>query len=123
MEGNVSNPEYIHSQSGAVRGRVIVTYEHFTPGDNLPCASYIRPVVSSKPGFCIRPDTFQCLEVMKRKLPFISYPSLTDFIACRRRVPLKPEAGSPYDQRVFPGAVMQAGYLWANYQIMSQGKG
>jgi len=59
--------------------------QHLTPGDGLPCRYYIRPIVKEEPGFCQRPDTFRCVEAMKHKLPAISYSSLTDFIACRRR--------------------------------------
>src|SRR5512136_2433575 len=55
------------------------------PGDGLPCQSYIRPNDPGEPGFCSQPEIFRCTEAMKKKLPFIRYSRLTDFIACRRK--------------------------------------
>ena len=61
------------------------TCQMLNPGDGLPCRSYIRPKDPAEPGFCSQPEIFRCPEAMKKKLPFISYSRLTDFIACRRK--------------------------------------
>ena len=42
-------------------------------------------MVPAEPGFCQRPDMFQCVEAMRYKLPVISHSRLIDFIHCRRR--------------------------------------
>ena len=66
-------------------GRMTISCTYCRKGTSTPCLDYIPAGQKTQPGFCKRPDMFRCTEAMKRKLPAISYSSLTDFIACRRR--------------------------------------
>jgi hypothetical protein len=62
-----------------------ITCQFHSPAEGLPCRHYIRPNDPTEPGFCRLPDYFRCIEAVKRKLPALSFSSLTDFIHCKMR--------------------------------------
>lgn len=56
-----------------------------TPGNDSPCKHYIKSGKLDEPGFCDQPTRLHCTEAMKKKLPAISFSSLSDFIHCKYR--------------------------------------
>ena len=86
----------------------------FTPGDGTPCAHYIRPDDPSEPGFCRQTDFYHCTEALKRKLPPLSYSSLTDFVRCRLKYKHRKIDGIEIRPQHLPEPI-KLGSLWDTF--------
>lgn len=84
------------------------------PTETAPCQHYIRPSDANDPGFCRQPTVFRCIEAMKRKLPAISYSSVTDFIHCKLRYRQRIIEGLKVRPQHLPDAI-KLGQIWDGF--------